>query len=71
MAHETTSLRGVVHGKTVELDREAGLPEGQKVTVVLVPLSAEEKLPVGEGLRRSFGAWADEADGIDQYRGTM
>ncbi len=55
-------VKGVIHGKTIELDREPGMPEGQLVSVVLRPA-----LPPGEGLRRSFGAWSKEAGELDQF----
>ncbi len=49
-------LKGIVHGRTIELDHEPGFPEGQRVSVTLLPA-----LPPGEGLRRSFGSWANDA----------
>ncbi len=53
--------RGVIYGKTIELDDDTGLPDGQEVTITVQPVTADQnKLPPGEGLRRSFGAWADE-----------
>ena len=58
-------LRGIVHGKTIELDQDAGLPEGQSVSVVVRPLADTTSL--GEGLRRSFGGWADDAEELDDY----
>ena len=134
----STVFKGVIHGKTIELDREPGLPDGQTVTVALeriaspptgmlpepVPLvetwcerilfdsevsptakvvkgtrllaedlvleleqgTSDEELrkahpeltaedvaalrnyarwPVG--LRRSFGAWADEAEEVNKF----
>ena len=33
--NDQSALRGIVHGKTTELDQDAGLPEGQPVTVVV------------------------------------
>jgi hypothetical protein len=59
-------FKGVVHGRTIELDREPGLPEGQAVTVT-VQATSQEKLPPGEGLRRAFGAWAEDAEELDKY----
>ena len=35
----TTSLKGIVHGKVIELDQEPGLPDGQEVSVTLQPIS--------------------------------
>jgi len=64
-------LRGVAHGKIIELESELALPEGQPVTVMVQPVvsTAEDvgALPPGEGLRRAFGAWAEDADELDKY----
>jgi hypothetical protein len=59
--------QGVIHGKTIDLDQEPGLPGGQQVTVTMQPVSGHGKLPPGEGIRRSAGAWADDAEGLDEY----
>jgi uncharacterized protein (DUF433 family) len=32
------TIEGVIHGKTIELERESGLPEGQRVAVEVSPL---------------------------------
>lgn len=32
------TIHGVIHGKTIDLEREPGLPEGQRVAVDLRPL---------------------------------
>ena len=66
MAGAQTTLKGVVHGKTIELEQEPALPDGQSVVVTLQPLE-EKRLPLGEGIRRSAGAWADDPEGLDQY----
>jgi hypothetical protein len=71
MATHATVHRGVVHGKTIELDEETGLPNGQQVTITIQPVPDTEvsarRLPPGEGIRRSAGAWADDAEELDQY----
>jgi hypothetical protein len=71
MASDAAVLRGVVHGKTIQLDDETGLPDGQQVTITVQPVSGTEglasRLPPGEGIRRSAGAWADDAEELDQY----
>lgn len=51
---KSTELRGIVHGKTIALEQEAGFPEGEIVTVAVKPV--EERLPPGEGIRRSAGS---------------
>lgn len=60
-----TMLRGVIHGKTIELQGETGLPDGQEVTLSIYP--AIPKLPPGKGIRRSAGGWADDAEELDKY----
>lgn len=59
-----TTVTGVVHGKTIELQEETGLPEGQAVAVSIRPLT-----PSGEGIRLSAGGW-EEATG-DEFRQWM
>ena len=56
------ALRGVVHGKRIELDQESGLPDGQPVAVTVRPV-----FPPGEGVRRSAGAWADGGAELDEW----
>ena len=62
MSQIPSTFKGTVHGKTIELDQEPGLPEGQLVSVTLTA-----SLPPGEGLRKSFGAWASDADELDEF----
>jgi len=122
-----SELRGVIHGKSIELEQESGLPDGQRVAVDVRPLQEptaswlnrfgldparkrgkfvikgtgllvddlvghvdegrtnEELLRVHpelssedieavreyarapEGLRRSFGGWADDTEQLDVY----
>ena len=68
MTTHATMRRGVVHGKTIELDEETGLSDGQEVNVLVQPVeSGEHRLPPGEGLRRAFGGWAEDAEELDAY----
>lgn len=63
-----TTLRGTVHGKTIELEAAPGLPEGQQVTVTLEP--APQAQPADEALqalKRAAGAWSDDPDGLDRF----
>ncbi len=66
MATDSQVHRGIVHGRTIQLDDEIGLPDGQEVTVTVEPVKVGELAP-GEGLRRAFGAWADEAGELDEF----
>jgi hypothetical protein len=58
-------VTGTIHGKHLDLDQETGLPDGQAVSVMIRPV--KEKLPPGEGLRRAFGGWADDPEGVDKF----
>ncbi|HUG94111.1 MAG TPA: hypothetical protein VML55_24990 [Planctomycetaceae bacterium] len=60
-------LRATVHGTTIELEQELGLPDGQQVTVTIQPVSEEERLAPGDGIRLSAGAWADDPEGLDEF----
>lgn len=53
-----TSIKGIVHGRVVELEQETGLPDGQAVSVILrpipratgsVPNETSHELPKWEG----------------------
>lgn len=60
--------KGIIRGRTIELTEEPGLPDGQEVTVVVQCITpTPEQFPPGEGLRRAFGACADEADDLDKF----
>ena len=63
------TVRGVVRGKTIELEQAPGLPDGQQVGVTIEPLPAAGpgQPPPGEGLRRAFGAWAADAEELDKF----
>lgn len=69
MADTNGELRGVVRGKTIELETETGLPDGAAVEVKVRRAVApgRQKLPPGEGLRRAFGAWAGDDEGLDEF----
>jgi len=62
IANGSNIVKGTVHGKTIELAEELGLPDGQVVTVTVLPV-----LPPGEGLRQAFGSWADGGEELDQF----
>jgi hypothetical protein len=91
MTSTPSTLKGVVRGRVIELEREPGLPDGQEVRVtiesVLGPSLASspifpsdeararwdeawndvKDLTPGEGLRRAFGAWAEDAEEVDKF----
>ena len=66
MTQTNAILKGTVHGKTIELEIESGLPDGQRVNIVLKPsLPASNSL--GEGIRQSAGGWADDPEGLEEF----
>ena len=40
-----TTLQGIVHGKTIELEEDPGIADGQKVQVQIAVCSPKKKLP--------------------------
>ncbi len=66
MAECEENVRGVVHGKVIQLESDIGLPDGQEVTVLVRPIT-EEGEHSGDGLRQSAGAWDDDPEGLEAY----
>jgi hypothetical protein len=60
------TVQGKVHGRTIELDEDPGVGDGQPVEITIKALPCTE--PWGEGLRRCAGAlandWTSEDDRI-------
>jgi hypothetical protein len=61
----TNMLHGKVHGRTIELDQDPGVADGQEVEVQMKIIQMSARKP-GEGFIRTEGALADdlEWDGI-------
>jgi len=60
----TKTIRGRIHGKTIELDEDLGVAAGQEVEVQVTVVQTARKW--GEGILRTAGALADDTewDGI-------
>ncbi len=43
-------MKGVIHGRTIELETESGLPDGQSVSVTVVPLKNTKSQEAFEAL---------------------
>jgi hypothetical protein len=56
----TKTIRGKVHGRSIELSEDLGLAEGQPVEVQVKVLEATR--PWGEGLLRCAGVLADDTE---------
>jgi len=61
------NFKGIVHGRTIELESDAGLPDGQAVDVLVTLSNGSQRLAPGEGIARSAGAWAEEAESLDEF----
>jgi hypothetical protein len=62
-------MKGTVRGKIIELETEPGLPDGQRVTVMVEPVPQPEfhaESPL-EALKRAAGSWSDDPEGLDRF----
>jgi hypothetical protein len=66
MTSSSQPVRGVIHGRTIELEFAPGLPDGQEVAVSLQPLDAATK-----AILETAGAWADDAGELDGFLNEM
>ena len=62
MTNISSTRRGVVHGKMIEVEGDLNLPEGQQVAIIVQPLLSPE-----EAIRRSAGGWSDDPEGVDRF----
>lgn len=62
MTGTSVTIKGIAHGRTIELERDSGVPDGQAVSVVLRPM-----LPRGDGLRKAFGSWRHDGEGLESF----
>ena len=63
-----TGLTGIVHGKSIQLNEEPGLPTAsQFVKVALKPAESPRTATAFEAFRRAAGSWSDDVDGLDRY----
>jgi hypothetical protein len=56
----TKIMHGRVHGRTIELDEDLGVAEGQEVEVQVKTVETPRQW--GEGILRTAGALADDPD---------
>jgi hypothetical protein len=69
MSITPTVLRGTVRGKTIELEAESGLPDGQQVAVTLEPAPQQTAGDSAlEALKRAAGGWSDDdPEGLERF----
>jgi hypothetical protein len=56
----TKTIHGKIHGKTIELDEDLGVAEGQEVEVQVTVVQPARKW--GEGILRTAGALVDDPE---------
>jgi hypothetical protein len=56
----TKTIHGKIHGKTIELDQDLGVVDGQEVEVQVTIVQPPRKW--GEGILRTAGALADDPE---------
>lgn len=67
MTEKPGTWNGVLRGRTILLDSDPGLPEGAIVTVTVEASQTVPAQDVSDGLRRAFGAWAQEGEELDRF----
>lgn len=55
----TKTLHGKIHGRTIELDEDLGIADGQEVEVRIVVIPRTQRKP-GDGFLRTEGALSDD-----------
>lgn len=65
----TQTLHGVMQGNSIQLTERSTIPTGTQVRIIVIPdaLQPALQLPAGEGLRQTYGAWAEDADELDKF----
>ena len=59
---------GIVQGNTIKLDDSTGLADGEAVVVTIKPRQNQtDDASLEERMRRSFGAWSDDPEGLEEY----
>ncbi len=57
----TKTMHGIVHGRSIELDEDLGVADGQEVEVQVRVIPKTPRKP-GEGFLRTEGALADDTE---------
>ena len=69
MPRTPIAMKGIVHGRTIELEAEPGLPDGQQVTVTVAPVPQQESAAESalQALKRAAGSCSDDPEGLDRF----
>jgi hypothetical protein len=68
MSKATEVLRGIVHGKSIELEHPLPMPDGSQIELVVkhTPISAEQQK---QRLEAIFGSCEQDAEDLDEFLG--
>jgi hypothetical protein len=66
MSKTTEVLRGIVHGKSIELEHPLPMPDGSEIELVVKrsPMSAEQRK---QRLEAIFGSCEEDAEDLDDF----
>jgi hypothetical protein len=66
MSKTTEILRGIVHGKSIELEHPLPMPDGSEIELVVkrTPMSAEQRK---QRLEAIFGSCEQDAEDLDEF----
>lgn len=68
MSKTSEVLRGIVHGKSIELEHPLPMPDGSEIELVVkrTPISAEQQK---QRLEAIFGSCEQDAEDLDDFLG--
>lgn len=61
---------GIAHGRSIELNNDAGLPDGQPVHVIITPINSgapQATQRARELLQSAAGMWCDDPEGLEEF----
>jgi hypothetical protein len=65
---QLTNLRGVVRGRTIQLEEDLSVPDGETVTVTIAyEKSSTARIQSKDSLMAAAGSWADDDEGLDDF----
>jgi len=66
MFKATEVLRGIVHGKSIELEHPLSIPDGSEIELVVkpIPISAEQRQ---QRLKAIFGCCEADGEDLDNF----
>ena len=68
MSKTTEVLRGIVHGKSIELEHPLPMPDGSQIELIVkrTPISTEQR---NQRLEAIFGSCEQDAEDLDDFLG--